>query len=167
MALISPVVDISLVALVLVVVSRLLQGRMIDKEKQKEAQKRMKEKQGRIKELMKNGDEKSKNEMQRLQQEIFEEMNETMQGSMKYMVTSLPLFLGAWWVMGYFYGGLMFSTPFLVPKFEGFFLLNPFTWIPTGFVAETGYAKWYIISYFIFAIVLGIALKVREKLSKK
>jgi uncharacterized membrane protein (DUF106 family) len=167
MALISAVVDISLVAVLLVVVSRLLQGRMIDKDRQKAAQARMKEKQGRIKELMKNEDERSKNEMKQLQQEIFEEMNETMQGSMKYMIVSLPLFLAAWWLMGWLYGGQLFATPFAVPKFDGFFFLNPFTWIPSGWVLESGYAKWYIVVYFIVAIVLGIAMKVREKIVKK
>ena len=167
MALISPIVDISLVALVLVVVSRFLQSKMIDKDKQKAAQARMKEKQAKIKELMKNEDEKSKNEMQRLQQEMFEEMNETMQGSMRYMLVSLPLFLAAWWLMGWLYGGQLFATPFPVPKFEGFFFLNPFTWAPVGWVLESGYAKWYIINYFIFAIMLGVGMKAREKIVKK
>ncbi len=58
-------IEIGLIALVVVVVSKILQSKMIDKKKQKEAQAKMKEKQKRIKELMKNGDEKSKNEMDR------------------------------------------------------------------------------------------------------
>ncbi len=167
MAVVDPVVGISVVAIILVVISRFLQRKMIDKKKQKAAQARMKEKQAKIKELMKNEDEKSKNEMKQLQQEIFEEMNETMQGSMKYMIVSLPLFLGAWWLMGYFYGGQLFTTPFPVPKFEGFFMFNPFTWVPTSWVTASGYAKWYIINYFIVAIVLGIAMKIREKAMNK
>ena len=167
MAIVDPVVGISVVAIILVVISRFLQAKMIDKKKQKAAQARMKEKQAKIKELMKNEDEKSKNEMKRLQQEMFEEMNETMQGSMKYMIVSLPLFLGAWWMMGYLYGGQLFATPFSVPKFEGFFMFNPFTWIPTGWVLESGYAKWYIINYFIVAIILAIGMKVREKAMNK
>ena len=46
-------IEIGLIALVVVVVSKILQSKMIDKKKQKAAQAKMKEKQARIKELMK------------------------------------------------------------------------------------------------------------------
>ncbi len=167
MAVISPLVDISLVALAVVAVSRLLQARMIDKGKQKAAQARMKEKQAKIKQLMRNNDDKSRQEMQRLQQEMFEEMSETMQGSLRYMMFSLPIFFGAYFVLGMFYGGISFETPFLVPKFEGFFLFNPFTWMPTDWVMHTGWLKWYFITYLIVSIALGIVLKIKEKVTEE
>jgi len=167
MAIISPLVDISLIALAVVVVSRFMQRKFIDKKKQKAAQKNMKEKQAQIKELMKNNDDKSKQEMQKLQQEIMEEMSETMQGSMRYMMFSLPVFFGAFFIMGQFYGGTLFETPFLVPKFENFFMLNPFTWIPTGLVGETGWLKWYFLTYLAVSIVLGVTLKIKEKIQER
>jgi len=126
----------------------------------------MKEKQAKIKELMKKDDEKSKKEMDGLQKEMFEEMNETMQGSMRYMMFSLPVFFGAFFVMGQFYGGLLFEAPFLVPKFEHFFFLNPLTWIPVGWSIETGWLKWYFITYLITSIAIGIAMKIRGKLTE-
>jgi len=167
MAVISPIVDISLVALAVVAVSRFLQSKMIDKEKQKAAQTRMKEKQAKIKELMQNTDEKSKSEMQKLQQEMFEEMGESMQGTMRYMIFSLPIFFGAFFILGSFYGGMYFQAPFPVPKFQDFFFLNPLTWIPVGFVLETGWLKWYFMTYLIVSIVLGITLKIKEKVQEQ
>jgi len=162
MALITAALDIALVAAGIVVASRLLQNRLIDKEKQKASQKNMKEKQAKIKELMRNGDEKSKKEMERLQTEMLQEMSETMQGSMRYMMFSLPIFFGVWFVLGYFYGNMLIDAPFLVPKFNGFFMFNPFTWIPVGWNMQSGWLKWYFISYLLISITLGIVLKIRE-----
>ena len=163
MVIISPTIDISLIAMAVVVISKIMQAKFIDKKKQKESQARMKEKQKKIKELMHKEDEKSKNEMDTLQKELLEEMNETMQGTMRYMMFSLPLFLGAFFVMGTLFGIEMFETPFLVPKFEGFFMFNPFTWMPVGWVGQTGWLKWYFITYLITSITIGIVMKIKEK----
>jgi len=167
MVFIDPILEIGLIALAVVVVSKFLQSRMIDKKKQKEAQANMKEKQVKIKELMKAGDEKSKNEMDRLQKEMFEDMNATMQGTMKYMIFSMPLFFGAFFVLGFLYGGMLIEAPFVLPKFQGFFFLNPFTWVPVGWGTETGWLKWYFIIYLIASIAISIALKAREKFIKE
>ena len=167
MALIDPAIDIALASVVVVAASRLLQSRLIDKEKQKAAQQRMKEKQARIKLLIKNNDEKSRNEMQKLQQEMLEEMNETMQGSMRYMMLSLPLFFGVYMAFGFFYGGMTLQAPFPVPRFANFFIFNPFTWVPAGWGPETGWLKWYFITYLIISVALGIVLKAREMASGK
>ena len=161
------VIEISLIALVVVVVSKFLQAKMIDKKKQKEAQAQMKEKQKKIKELMKKGDEKSKNEMDRLQKEMLEDMNATMQGTMKYMIFSMPLFFGAFFVLGSLYGNMLFNAPFLLPKFQDFFFLNPLTWIPVGWGYETGWLKWYFIIYLVASIIIAVTLKIREKVVKK
>ena len=166
MALISVVVDVGLIAVAVVAISRLLQSKLIDKKKQKAAQRRMKEKQARIKELMKNQDEKGKSEMSRLQKEMFEDMNETMQGSMRYMMFSLPVFFGAFFILGSFYGGTLFEAPFLLPRFEGFFFLNPLSWVPVGWGIETGWLKWYFIVYLIVSITLAIGLKIMERVKK-
>ena len=167
MVFLDVVIEIGIIALVVVVASKILQSKMIDKKKQKEAQAKMKEKQKRIKELMKNGDEKSKNEMDRLQKEMLEDMNATMQGTMKYMLVSMPLFFGAFFVLGSLYGGMLFTAPIILPKFQGFFFLNPLTWIPVGWGYETGWLKWYFIIYLIASIIIAITLKVREKVVKK
>jgi len=167
MVLVSPIIEIGLISLVVVALSKILQSKMIDKKKQKASQARMKEKQAKIKELVKNQDEKSKSEMERLQKEMFEDMNETMQGSMKYMMFSLPLFFGAFFIMGSLYGGMLLQAPFPLPKFEGFFFLNPFTWVPVGWGPETGWLKWYFIIYLIASIVFAIIMKIVEKTRTK
>ncbi len=161
------VIEISLIALAVVVISKILQSKMIDKKKQKAAQAQMKEKQKKIKELMKNGDEKSKNEVDRLQKEMLEDMNATMQGTMKYMLFSMPLFFGAFFILGSLYGGILFNAPIMLPKFQGFFFLNPFTWIPVGWGYETGWLKWYFIIYLIASIIIAVTLKIREKVVKR
>jgi len=163
MAFISPVVDISLITVAVVIASKVLQNKLIDRKKQKESQARMKEKQAKIKELMKKGDEKSRNEMDALQKEILTDMNDTMQGSMRYMMFSLPIFFGAFFILGNFYGGLVFDAPFAVPKFDNFFFLNPLSWIPVGWGLNTGWLKWYFITYLITSIVIGVVMKVKEK----
>ena len=167
MVIINPVIEISLITLVVVVVSRVLQAKLIDKDKQKEAQGRMKEKQAKIKELVKKEDEKSKNEMNQLQKEIFEDMNATMQGSMRYMMFSLPLFFGAFFVLGQLFGGQVFEAPFILPKFEGFFFLNPFSWVPVGWGLETGWLKLYFVTYLVSSIVIAAAMKIRKKMAGK
>ncbi len=164
MAFVSPLIDISLISVALVVASKFLQSKLVDKDRQKAAQQRMKDKQKRIKELMGKQDEKSKREVAKLQKELFEEMGESMQGTMRYMMFSLPLFFGAFFLLGMFYGGLTFETPFPVPKFEGFFLLNPLSWIPVGWSLTTGWLKWYFITYLITLIILSIVLKVLKKM---
>jgi len=167
MALVTPVIDIGLITVAVVIISRFLQSKLIDKKKQKQAQKNMKEKQARIKELMKSQDGKSRDEMERLQKELLLEMNETMQGSMRYMMFSLPLFFGAFFVFGHFYGNQVFEAPFLLPKFDNFFFLNPLTWVPAGWSLETGWLKLYFVTYLIASILLGIAFKVKEKVLKR
>ena len=167
MVLFDPLLEIGLIAIIVVVASRLLQTKFIDKKKQKETQASMKIKQAKIKELMKNDDEKSKNEMEQLQKELFEEMGEMMQGTTRYMMFSLPIFFGVFFVLGQFYGIQVFTTPFLVPKFEGFFMLNPFSWMPVDWVNQTGWLKWYIIIYFVLSMGWGIVLKIKDIAVKK
>jgi len=166
MALISPSIGITLISVFLVVVSRFIQSKMVDKKKMKEMQKRSKEKQKRIKELIQRNDEQSKAEVQRLQQEMFADMGESMQGSMRYMMVSMPLFLGVFFLMGMFYGGMTIDAPFPLPKFQGFFLLNPLSWLPVGLSIKTGWLKLYFFSYLITSIVVSIALKIVEKMRK-
>ncbi len=166
MAFLTPAIDIAVISAVLVAVSRFIQGKLVDKAKMKEIQKRSKEKQRRIKELVQRTDEQSKAEIQRLQQEMFAEMGESMQGSRRYMMVSLPIFLVVSFLLGTFYGGTAFDALFPLPEFNNFFLLNPLTWIPVGFSVKTGWLKWYFFSYMIVSIVLSIAAKIYGKAKK-
>ncbi len=155
MVFISPAIDIGLISVALVVVSRFLQSKLVDKEKQKAAQQRMKEKQKRMKELIASNDERSKNEAAALQREMFAEMGESMQGSMRYMMVSLPFFLVVYAALGFLYGGLYFDALFPIPKFQGI--------IPVSLTTKTGWFKWYFFNYLIASIVLGIIIKVWAK----
>ncbi|MCX6798736.1 MAG: EMC3/TMCO1 family protein [Candidatus Diapherotrites archaeon] len=160
---ISPAIDIVLISAVLVAASRLLERRFVDKKKMKESQQRMKEKQKQIKDLMQRSDEKSKQDATRMQQEMLQEMSENMQGSLNYMMVSLPVFLVAFFFLGQLYGGKIFEAPFPLPQFHGFSIINPFSWVPVGIGTETGYLRWYFISYLIISILLGIAMKIASR----
>ena len=163
MSLISPAIDIVLISAVLVAVSRVLEAKIGNKKKMKESQQRMKEKQKQIKELAKRDDEKSKQEAQKLQQEMLQEMGESMQGSMRYMMISMPIFLVVFLFLGAAYGSTTLEALFPLPKFSGFFLLNPLTWIPVDFTTTTGWLKWYFFSYLIISIIVGIVWRAVEK----
>ncbi len=107
--------EIALFSVAITLVSRLIQEKLVDKKKQKIHQDRMKENQKRINELMKRNDEAAKKEMEILQGEALESMNVIMQGNMKYMFFTMPLFLAFYWVLGQWYGNAPITLPFPFP----------------------------------------------------
>jgi uncharacterized membrane protein (DUF106 family) len=120
-----------------------------------ETQRKIKEKQKLLNELTKKGDEKSKKEADKLQLEMLQMMNETMQGSMRYMLASFPLFIGVWWVLGMFYFEQLITLPFAIPVMHrnlSFEITNIISWI------------WlYIYSALIMGLAISLILKVWEK----
>ncbi len=146
---IGPAVDIVLIGAVLVVISRIISMKMGRKggfREQMAKQKEMMAKQKRIKELMGKNDEKSRNELAKLQQEI---MQETMAG-MKQLFITMPIFLLAFGGMWTNYGETLITLPFNVP-FLG---------------TESGWYWWYLITYFSMTIIVGIAFRLGKMVKK-
>jgi uncharacterized membrane protein (DUF106 family) len=154
---ISPAIVILLVTLAMVLVSKALQNKFLDKEKMKRQKERMKEKQKKMKELTKAGDNEK---AQMIQKEIMEDTMEMMKGTQKMMVVSLPLII-VYFILGFLYVE-PFESLFPLPTFVWYFGIIP---LPDFFVwtIVTGWRRAYFIYYFIWFIIVGIILKVYEK----
>jgi uncharacterized membrane protein (DUF106 family) len=141
----------------MVLVSKMLQNKFLDKEKMKRNKERMKKKQVKIKQLMKDG---KKEEASELQKEIMADTMEMMKGTQKMMVVSLPLIV-VYFILGALYAGVSFESLFPIPTFIWYGFI-PFP--DGGFSIVTGWRRAYFIYYFMWFIVIGIILKVKEKM---
>jgi uncharacterized membrane protein (DUF106 family) len=147
MTVFSPVIDVSLLAVVVGVISQVLQRKLMNKKEQKEKQERMKEKQKRLKELMQKNDEKSRKEAERLNAELMEDMKSMFGGMKKYMIASFVV------VLPIFYLGVSSykNAEFVV-----------FGWTVPHFIFPP-YIVWYFISSIIFSVIFNAAMKAIEK----
>ena len=155
---VSPSIDVLLISGLLVVVSKFMQSRFMDKKQMAEDREKMKKQQERMKDLMNKEDKKSKQEIEQINKDMMETMSKSMQSSMKYMMISLPVFLVAFWLLGIFYA-----------PFEPYSLPVPLPWFGEGlislaFYSETSWFGWYFVSYLSFTIVIGIAGKIVSRL---
>jgi uncharacterized membrane protein (DUF106 family) len=155
MSLITPIVDIALISAIMALVSQILQRKFGNVKRTKEIQKEMKEKQKRLNELLKKGDEKSKREADILQKEILEGMNESMKGSMKYMLFSMPIFLIVFALLSFFYSGVSIGLPFPVPVIHRNWAFE--------ITATISWLWFYIYCSLISSIALSQILNVIEK----
>ena len=148
---INAMIDISLISLGLAIISQLIQGKFLDREKMKTQQKEMKEKQKIMQELMKKEDLKSKNELESMQKELMQQMQGMMSGSMKMMVASMVIFLPAFAILGFFYSEAIIQLPIPLPWFGTESLIEIFT--------ETNWFGWYFVSYLSITILMNIGKK--------
>lgn len=163
MALFEPAVSIALTTVALVIISKILQWKFLDKEKMNSQRRMIKEKQDKAKELLKEGDHK-KNEVDKLQTEILELTMEMMQASNKMMFVSLPIFLLVFFVLGFVYGEQLLVSLLPLPKtgwWNGIPIPNLFEWR-----IEAGYRTIYIYYYLYISIVVGIFTKIYEQIKK-
>ena len=118
---------------------------------------RMKKKQVKIKQLMKDG---KKEEASVLQKEIMADTMEMMKGTQKMMVVSLPLIV-VYFILGALFAGITFESLFAIPTFSWWGFI-PFP--DGGFSIMTGWRRAYFVYYFMWFIVVGIVMKVRDKM---
>lgn len=147
MVVFSAVLDITLLAIVVGIISQALQRKLMDKKAQKARQQAMKEKQAKLKELMKKGDEQSKNEAERLNRELMQDMKEMFKGMQKFMIASFIV------IIPIFY---LFVSAYSKETF------NVFGWIVPKFIFPP-HIVWYIISSIGFSIILNLIMKVKER----
>ena len=117
----------------------------------------MKKKQVKIKQLMKDG---KKEEASVLQKEIMADTMEMMKGTQKMMVVSLPLIV-VYFILGALFAGVTFDSLFAIPTFSWWGFI-PFP--NGGFSIATGWRRAYFVYYFMWFIVIGIIMKVKEKI---
>jgi len=118
---------------------------------------RMKKKQAKIKLLMKDGKQE---EASVLQKEIMADTMEMMKGTQKMMVVSLPLIV-VYFILGALFAGITFESLFAIPTFSWWGFI-PFP--DGGFSIMTGWRRAYFVYYFMWFIVVGIVMKVRDKM---
>ena len=136
----------------------MLQNKFIDKEKMKRNKEKMKKKQAKMKELLKAGENEK---AQEIQKEIMADTMEMMKGTQKMMVVSLPLIV-VYFILGALYAGVTFDSLFAIPTFAWHYGFIPFP--DGGFSIATGWRRAYFVYYFMWFIIVGIILKVREKI---
>jgi len=151
MVLFSAVLDVSLFAVLVGLISQALQRKLMDKKGQKAKQEAMKEKQKKLKELMKQGDEKSKKEAERINMELMGDMKDMFKGMQKFMIASLIV------VMPIFYLGVSSYK-------EEIFVV--FGWQVPQFIFPP-YIVWYFISSIIFSLIFNLIMKVVEPALEK
>ncbi len=156
--------SIGLTTVALVIISKILQAKFLDKEKMKKQRQEIKIKQEKAKELLKEGDHKKK-DAEKIQTEILEMTLEMMQASNKMMFVSLPIFLLIFFVLGFVYGDNLLLSWIPLPKtfwlFEMIPMPNLFEWR-----MEAGYRTMYIYYYLYISIIVGIVMKIYEKMKE-
>jgi len=151
MVVFSAVIDITLLAILVGVISQALQRKLMDKKAQKAKQDGMKEKQKKLKELMSKGDEQSKKEAEKLNMELMHDMKEMFKGMQKFMIASFIVMIPIFY---------LFVSAY---KEETF---NVFGWIVPQFFFPP-HIVWYIISSIGFSIVFNLIMKAVEKSEMK
>ena len=151
----NPVLEIIGISFVMVCISQFVQRKLVDRKKMKSNQALMKEKQKRIKELMQKDDQKSKAEVERLQKEMLGLMNQTMQGTMKHMLFTFPVFIVVFWVLSIVYSGILIQLPFAVPVVHRNFSFE--------ITAGISWLWWYIYTSFAFSILFSIVFKALKR----
>jgi len=162
----EPAIIIFCITVALAALSKVLQRKLVDKEKMKAFQTKIKEDQKRFNELLKEAD-KNKKEIEELQSRIMQQNMEMMNANMKLSLFTMPAFLIAFWFLGTLYSGQTLVSVIPLPTFNGFNLFNPLSWIPTGLGVTTGYYKMYFFYYLISAIVMNYIDKAYDKFVKK
>jgi len=121
---------------------------------------KMKIKQAKLKQLLKDGE---KEKAQEIQKEIMSDTMEMMKGTQKMMVVSLPLII-VYFILGALYAGITFDSLFAIPTFSWWGFI-PFP--DGGFSIATGWRRAYFVYYFMWFIIVGIVMKVREKIMER
>ena len=161
---VSPIIDIAVISLGLVIASQIIQNKFVDRDAMKKQQKGIKEKQKQMKELMLKEDQKSKNELEAMEKEMMEQMQKMMSGSMKVMMFSLVIFLPAFALLGFFYGESIIDLPISLPWLaDGFDLFNLGTW-GVEIYEQTNWFGWYFTTYLTTTLLINLGKKVRKNL---
>lgn len=154
----EPAIVILATTIVLAIVTKILQRKLIDKKEMKRYQSEAKEMQVTIKELMKEA-EKNKSKIDELQMKMLKNSTEMMNKNMKLSLFTAPAFLAVFWFLSMLYGGQWIESFIALPKFDGFNMLNPASWIPIGLTLQTGYYKAFFFYYMGSAMLMGLVEK--------
>jgi len=155
---VEPAAGIAVVTVLLAAFSKILQRKMINKEKMKAQQEEMKVIQKKWKELLKEAD-KNKKEIDELQTKMLSGQTQMMNSTMKMSLFTLPAFFVAMWLLAQWYGKQLIVSPMPVIQFTN--------WIPQGVTMTPGYYEAYFSYYIVATIVFVIVERVYDFVKKK
>jgi uncharacterized membrane protein (DUF106 family) len=161
---VSPAIGMLIACAILALISKILQRKFIDKREMDYNKEKMKDYQKKMNELTKKGDgEQNRKELEKLQTEMLELNSKMLNSSMKLMWVTMPVFLVAFAILSYLYGGKTLESFIALPTFNGFNMLNPFTWIPTGLSVQTGFFKMYFFYYLGCSLTINFIEGIYDK----
>ena len=154
MTIINPALDITVITVLTITASRMLQAKFMNPGAMESHKKTMNEKQAEMKKLMKDESQEATKKMEKLQKEMMELnaefMKKTMPGMFTMMLVSFPLFIGVLWYLSTSYAGITFPLPFGVPWIDG----------------KTHTTVDYFGLYFIVAIIASLSINAITKIMK-
>ncbi len=162
----GPTIDIALVATILAIVLQVFQRVFVNQKKLKLHQEEMKKKQKRISELTAKNNQQSKQEQDRLQEEVMQHFNEIMPEMFKQLIFSFIVVLPVWQFLQGNYIDTIISLPIPIPFFSAFDFFNPISWISFKLFESTNWIGWYILVSIIVGIILSIVLHGYEKIKE-
>jgi uncharacterized membrane protein (DUF106 family) len=159
----EPAIEMALLTMILAVMSFAAQKKFIDADRQKRDQQRLKDLQQEMKELMKKTDDASLKRLHKLEREMLEITRNMMGGTMKVMVITTPLFLGALWFFQTTYEKIIISLPVPIPWFVRFDWGQISSWFDFKWYEQTNWLGWYFLIYLCTNLVLNAAWGLYKK----
>jgi uncharacterized membrane protein (DUF106 family) len=163
----EPAIEMALLTMVLAIMSFGAQKKFIDQDRQKRDQQRLKDLQKEMKELMNKTDEASLKRLHKLEREMLEITRDMMGGTMKVMVITTPLFLGALWFFRTYYDKININLPVPIPWFTNFDWGQIASWFNFRLYEQTTWLGWYFLVYLITNLLLNGAWSLYKKSREK
>lgn len=165
MVFVDPHIEVSIVAAALAVVSQLVQFRFGNKREMQKHQEELKKHQSKLKELSKKTDTSSKKEMEEVEKKMMDSLSIVMKSTNKLLISSMVIFLPAFFVLSTIYGEFTFDLPIPIPWFApepGFDFFNPLTWF--SLYNQTNFVGWYALSSLVISLlIVNPLIKMWEK----
>ena len=164
-SILGPFLDIALAAGAITLALQVLQRKVVDKRLLKRNQEAMKEKQKKLQELIKAN--ASKKDIEKMETEMMEAAQASMQGMTKTMMYSLAVSLPVFLFMGWNFSTAVIALPFPVPFWNAFDVMKPGTWFAFKLFTETSWLGWYALISLGAGIVLNIVFGQMDKAQEK
>lgn len=139
----DPTIEIAVIAIVATVINLAVQHRFFHRKELLQSQENMRHNQKRMMELMKKEDKKSKEEAEKIQQEMMDQTFKML--NPMQMVASLVVFAPLLWYFHEAYDLVAIPLPFLFPWWD-----NGLVWL-----THTSWFGWYFLVVMVFMLVLA------------
>lgn len=148
--------EIAIISVFLALVSRVIQVKFGKKKEMNAIQQRSKEKQKRLKELENKTDAKSKEEAEKIRQQMMQDMSTMMNSSTRMMLISLVVFAPALALLAAWYSGKIIPAPI---DWLVFHRAPELPWFWVEYTKNFNWFSWYLWTSIITGIVIGFVFK--------